>query len=117
MHFLSLLVTSLLPFMACAAKKSATDRFQEHHLKALSSTPLKLIDSSYDRLTTAPRDYSIAVLLTALEARFSCQLCRDFQPEWELLAKSWTKGDKQGESRLVYGTLDFADGKNTFQSV
>jgi oligosaccharyltransferase complex subunit gamma len=34
-----------------------------------------------------------------------------------LLAKSWTRGDKKGESRLVYGTLDFVDGKGTFQSV
>lgn len=57
------------------------------------------------------------MLLTALEARFGCQLCRDFQPEWELLAKSWTKADKKGESRLVYGTLDFTDGKGTFQSL
>jgi oligosaccharyltransferase complex subunit gamma len=44
-------------------------------------------------------------------------LCREFQPEWELLAKSWTKGDKKSESRLVYGTLDFTDGKATFQGV
>jgi oligosaccharyltransferase complex subunit gamma len=117
MRFPYALIFSLLPLAISAAKKSSGDRFQEFHSKALSSTPLKLIDSSYDRLTSAPRDYSIAVLLTALEARFGCQLCREFQPEWDLLAKSWTKGDKEGNSRLVYGTLDFADGKNTFQSV
>jgi len=78
---------------------------------------LKLDDSNYEKLTSAPRDYSVVVLLTALEPRFGCQLCRDFQPEWELLAKSWTNGDKKGESRLLYGTLDFTDGKNTFQSL
>jgi oligosaccharyltransferase complex subunit gamma len=108
---------ALLPLTGFAAKKSIVDRFQEFHSKALSSTPLKLDDSIYDQLTATPRDYSVAVLLTALEARFGCQLCQEFQPEWEILAKSWTKGDKSGESRLVYSTLDFADGKNTFQSV
>jgi len=117
MRLLSAFTWALLPFTIVSAKKPATDKFQEYHAKALSSSPLKLVDSAYDQLTASPRDYSVAVLLTALEARFGCQMCRDFQPEWELLARSWTKGDKQGESRLVYGTLDFADGKNTFQSL
>lgn len=117
MHFLKGLVVSLLPFAALAAKKPAADRFETFHSKALSSTPLKLDDTLYGKLTSAPRDYTVAVLLTALESRFGCQLCREFQPEWELLSKSWIKGDKKGESRLIYGTLDFTDGKNTFQSV
>jgi len=117
MHFLKTLIVSLLPFTALGAKKSAADKFQQFHTKALASSPLKLDDSAYDRLTSTPRDYSVAVLLTALESRFGCQLCREFQPEWDLLSKSWTKGDRKGESRLIYGTLDFSDGKNTFQSV
>ncbi|ATZ48902.1 hypothetical protein BCIN_04g01150 [Botrytis cinerea B05.10] len=117
MHFLKTLVASLLPLAALAAKKPAVDNFERYHTKSLSSTPLKLDDSVYSKLTTAPRDYSVAVLLTALETRFGCQLCREFQPEWDLLSKSWIKGDKQGESRLLYGTLDFMDGKGTFQSL
>jgi len=117
MHFLKGLVVSLLPFAALAAKKPAADKFQQFHTKALSSTPLKLEDTTYGQLTSGGRDYSVAVLLTALENRFGCQLCREFQPEWDLLSKSWTKGDKKGESRLIYGTLDFSDGKGTFQSL
>lgn len=117
MHFLKALTLSLLPLGAFAAKKASADKFEQFHSKALSSAPVKLEDATYGQLTSTPRDYSVAVLLTALEARFGCQLCRDFQPEWDLLAKSWTKGDKKGESRLVYGTLDFVDGKGTFQSV
>jgi oligosaccharyltransferase complex subunit gamma len=117
MRWLQLLTASLLPFTALAAKKSTGDRFNDFRAKAASSGSLKLDDASYAKLTKAPRDYSVAVLLTALEQRFGCQLCRDFQPEWDLLGKSWTKGDKQGESRLLFGTLDFVDGKNTFQSV
>lgn len=117
MHLLKTLVAFLLPIAALAAKKPAADNFERYHTKALSSTPLKLDDNVYSKLTSAPRDYSVAVLLTAMETRFGCQLCREFQPEWDLLSKSWTKGDKQGESRLVFGTLDFVDGRNTFQSV
>lgn len=118
MRFLSsFLSLSVLVAGTLAAKKSPAERFNEYHTKSLSSSPLKLRDVSYKSLTTAPRDYSVAVLLTALEARFGCQLCREFQPEWDLVGKSWTKGDKVGESRLLFGTLDFADGRDVFLSV
>ncbi|KAF2237413.1 oligosaccharyl transferas-like protein subunit [Viridothelium virens] len=117
MRFFQTLTALLLPVAALGAKKSTGDRFKENFGKQISSAPLKLDDDLYKQLTTAPRDYSVAVLLTALEARFGCQLCRDFQPEWEILARSWTKGDKKGDSRLLFGTLDFNDGKATFQSL
>ncbi|KAK3111744.1 oligosaccharyl transferase subunit ost3/OST6 [Teratosphaeriaceae sp. CCFEE 6253] len=120
MKLLQLLTTALLPLSAFAAKKSSSssDRFQTSYAKQLSNGgPLKLDDKIYADLTKTPRDYSVAVLLTALESRFGCNLCNEFQPDWELLAKQWTKGDKQGEGRLLFGTLDFADGKGTFQSL
>lgn len=114
MRVLQLAAAALLPLTALAAKKSPEERFSEAYAKP---QPVKVDDRSYDALTKAPRDYSVAVLLTAMDARFGCQLCHEFQPEWELLAKSWTKGDKGAESRLVFATLDFLDGKATFQSV
>jgi oligosaccharyltransferase complex subunit gamma len=117
MHFLKALIVSLVPLVALGAKKPAADKFEQFHNKALSSPVLKLDDNIYGELTSAPRDYSVVVLLTAIEARFGCQLCREFEPEWDLLGKSWNKGDKKAESRLIFGTLDFIDGKNTFQTV
>lgn len=111
------LIFALLLVPSLAAKKAPTDRFQGFHSQSLATSPLKLADSSYDKLTKGPRDYSVAVLLTALEPRFGCVMCREFQPEWDLLANSWVNGDKKGESRLIFGTLDFLDGKDTFQSV
>ncbi|KAI9836834.1 MAG: hypothetical protein M1819_000999 [Sarea resinae] len=118
MKLLQALTLCLLPIAAYAAKKPSTgDAFQDFHARSLSSSPLKLDDIAYDELTASPRDYSVAVLLTALEARFGCQLCREFQPEWDTLARSWTKGDKRGESRLLFGTLDFTDGRGTFQKL
>lgn len=112
-----LLSVSLLSAGAFGAKKSTEERFKEYHTKALSSAPVKLSDATYKDLTGVPRDYTSVVLLTALEARFGCELCRQFQPEWELLSRSWTKGDKKGESRVVFGTLDFSDGRETFVAV
>ena len=120
MKLLQAVTAALLPFSVLAAKKpsSQQDRFSTYNQQQLSAAgPVKLNDKSYNDLTKAPRDYSVAVLLTALEARFGCNLCNEFQPEWELLAKQWSRGDKSGEGRLVFGTLDFGDGKSTFQSV
>lgn len=117
MKLLGAFILSLLPLSTLAQKKSAkADRFQTFHSRALSTSGSpKLDESSYDDLIRTPRNYSAAILLTAKEDRFGCQLCREFQPEWDLLAKSWVKGDLAGESRVVFGTLDFADGKGAFQ--
>ncbi|OTB08962.1 hypothetical protein M426DRAFT_316254 [Hypoxylon sp. CI-4A] len=118
MRWLPLLLSFALPFGSLAAKKSSSvDRFTEFHKQAQASSPLKLDDKSYKKLTSVPRDYSVVVLLTALEARFGCTLCVAFQPEWDVLAKSWTKGDKNGDSRLIFGTLDFLQGRETFISL
>ena len=65
MKLLSLLTAALLPLASLAAKKPASDRFADFHAKQLAAGgAVKLSDTSYDRLTKAPRDYSVAVLLT-----------------------------------------------------
>lgn len=116
MRVSKLITLSILPLALFAARKSV-GTFEKYYERFLASAPLKLDDGSYEALTTGSRDYGVAVLLTALEARFGCALCRDFQPEWDILAKSWARGDKKGETRMLYGTLDFTDGKATFQKV
>ncbi|EHA58343.1 hypothetical protein MCOR27_002111 [Pyricularia oryzae] len=117
MRLLSFVVSSLLAVGSLAAKKPAADRFETFLAQSQTQNPIKLDDSSYRKLTRAPRDYSISILLTAMDARYGCQLCREFQPEYDLLARSWLKGDKKGDSRLIYAVLDFTDGKDTFMSL
>ncbi|KFH46838.1 Magnesium transporter protein-like protein [Hapsidospora chrysogenum ATCC 11550] len=118
MRFLqSVLSATLLVAGAFAAKKSSAERFQDFHTKSKSSVPLKLSETTYKSLTSTPRDYSAAVLLTALEARFGCQLCQEFQPQYDVLSKSWAKGDPAGDSRLLFSTLDFVDGRDIFVSL
>ena len=113
-----IITLALLPLSCFGAKKSPSGgRFDEYHARSQSSAPLRLDDASYEELTAPPRNHSMIVLLTALEARFGCQLCREFQPEWDILCKSWARGDRNGESRTLLGTLDFAEGKGTFQKV
>ncbi|KJZ72487.1 hypothetical protein HIM_08156 [Hirsutella minnesotensis 3608] len=120
MRFLSTLASAcaLVAGVLGAAQQSAEERFLDFHGRIqAASAPIKLSDASYKSITKAPRDYSVAILLTAMNTRFGCQLCQDFQPEWDLLGRSWAKGDKAGESRTLFGTLDFADGRDTFISL
>ncbi|GJN86665.1 oligosaccharyl transferase subunit ost3/OST6 [Purpureocillium lilacinum] len=111
------LVSGALAAAGSKAPKTSEQRFSEFRQLARHSSTIQLNDVSYKSLTAAPRDYSVAVLLTALDARFGCQLCREFQPEWDLVGKSWTKGDKKGEARMIFGTLDFSEGRDIFLSL
>lgn len=114
---LSSILVGLTSVLGALAASKANGAAYDKYRSQSSSAPLDLDDASYTDLTSEPRDYSVAVLLTAQEAKYGCQLCRDFQPEWNLIAKSWNKGDKHGRSRLLFGTLDFGRGKAIFQKV
>ena len=117
MRALILVAYSIWSSVQVTAKPRTSQAFPAYHSDYLSTPPLRLGDTSYDSLTAEPRNHTLIVLLTALDARFGCQLCKDFQPEWDILAKSSVKADPRGSNRVVYGTLDFADGKGTFQKV
>jgi oligosaccharyltransferase complex subunit gamma len=117
MKLLSLVSACLLSSAALAAKKPAASNFKAYHASAVSSTPIAIDDAGYERMTAAPRDYSVAILLTALEDRYGCKLCREFQPEWNIIANSWQRGDKKGETRTLFAVLDFGNGRATFTKV
>ncbi|EYE93826.1 OST3/OST6 family protein [Aspergillus ruber CBS 135680] len=113
---LSFILLSILCIVSSALASPSTDKFEQ--FQTLSRlAPIDLDDSLYDDLTSKPRDYYAAVVLTATEARFGCILCRELQPEWELIAQSWNKGSKSDELKLLFGTLDFVHGKAIFQKL
>lgn len=97
-----------------AAKPSDTfEKFQ-----SLSrSGPVDLDSASFKELTTVPRDYYAAVILTAIDARYGCIMCREFDSEWDLISRSWNKGTKLEGLKVVFGTLDFDHGKDVFQKL
>lgn len=98
-----------------AAKPSA-DKFERYQSLSRSG-PVDLDNASFKELTTAPRDYYAAVILTALDARYGCAMCREFDSEWDLLTRSWNKGTRLDGLKVVFGTLDFEHGKEVFQKV
>lgn len=98
------------------AAKPAADKFEK--FQSLSrSAPVELDSASFDELTTSPRDYYTAVILTARDARYGCLMCREFDSEWGLISRSWNKGPKLDGLKMIYGTLDFDHGRSIFQKV
>ncbi|KAJ5969843.1 hypothetical protein N7501_006091 [Penicillium viridicatum] len=95
---------------------STPDKFAKYQSLSRSG-PVDLDSASYEDLTSAPRDYYAMVILTATDPRFGCILCRDFESEWDLIARSWTKGAKPDDLKVVFGTLDFDNGKAVFQKL
>src|SRR4051794_24945062 len=87
-RFLLLLCTGLL-FAANLSEAVADDKLVKFHKQSASSRGSKgliqLNDELYDELTSAPRSYSVMVLLTALDPRFNCEACTKVQPEFELV--------------------------------
>jgi len=117
MRILRYVALAALSCTVLCAKKPAENKFNTYLAKQSSSAPFELDEKGYNELTSTPRDYSLAVLLTARDARYACSLCRSFDPEWAIIARSWQKGDPKGEHRLLLSTVDFDHGRNVFMKV
>ncbi|KAJ5150970.1 uncharacterized protein N7482_010222 [Penicillium canariense] len=108
------LLGSVIPGVLAA--KPSQDKFQKYQSLSRSG-PVDLDNAAFEELTNGPRDYYAAVILTAMDARYGCLMCREFDPEWDLIARSWNKGNKPDGLKMVFGTLDFDQGKTVFQKL
>ncbi|KAG9292054.1 hypothetical protein G9A89_017954 [Geosiphon pyriformis] len=73
---------------------------------------VELNSDLFDEFLAKPRNYSFVVLLTALDSSINCQPCREFDPEFRLVARSWQT--TKLPSRLYFGILDFKNGREIF---
>ncbi|EPS37941.1 hypothetical protein H072_8343 [Dactylellina haptotyla CBS 200.50] len=117
MRLLNLLAACASLLSVTAAQKNA-NKYQTFADLAASSKGSKgsiiLNDQLFAEVTVPPRNYTTVVLFTALDQRFGCVLCREFQPEFDLLASSWHQDHPKSDGLLI-GVLDFTVGKATFQ--
>ncbi|KAG0261471.1 oligosaccharyl transferase subunit ost3/OST6 [Mortierella polycephala] len=74
---------------------------------------IELDANAFDQAMAKPRNYSMVVLFTAMSPEFQCVPCKNFDPEYRLVAAGWSKiPDK---SQLFFGVLDFKEGQSIFQ--
>ena len=86
--------------------------------KATGLVPIESV-ADYDLIVAPPRNYSVAVLLTAVNSGVNCVPCQKFQPIYENLAKGWSKAanNKDELDSLIFSAIEFKDGKEIFQRV
>ncbi|KAJ5214794.1 hypothetical protein N7468_010473 [Penicillium chermesinum] len=98
------------------AASSSAEKLQKYQSLSRSG-PVDLDSAAFEELTSAPRDYFTAVILTAKDARYGCLMCREFDSEWNFISRSWNKGSKPDDLKMVFGTVDFDQGKAVFQKL
>ncbi|CAD6563727.1 MAG: oligosaccharyl transferase subunit ost3/OST6 [Cyphobasidiales sp. Tagirdzhanova-0007] len=91
-----------------------------HSLAAKHSGVVLLTSSLYDELLspTTPRNYSASVILTALDPKYGCVPCRQFDKEHKDVARQWwsrNKRNKNEQSRHFFAVLDFEAGQDVFR--
>ena len=119
--FLVLLLVAA-PFSGAAPKsKGGMGMKHARFLRQAKSSPNKILDlkasSDFDDLTASPRNYSISLLLTAVDSGVSCGPCLAFQPSYENLAKGFAKVKGGAPDRHMFASLEFKNGREVFQKV
>ncbi|KAI9216036.1 hypothetical protein BC828DRAFT_394347 [Blastocladiella britannica] len=93
-----------------------TLEYKQKRLSTLTASgadvvPLDL--KAFDVLTEAPRNYSIALLLTAMDPAVGCNICHQFDPEFRAAAYSWAHA-KGKTHPLHFAVVDFATGREIY---
>ncbi|KAF7725138.1 oligosaccharyl transferase subunit ost3/OST6 [Apophysomyces ossiformis] len=76
---------------------------------------IRLTSRTYEQFTEGKRNYGLVVLLTALDDHFRCVPCKEFDPEYRLVASSFQK--TKNANRVFFGHLDFKDGQSIYQKL
>ena len=125
-----LLLAATVNLTAAAASSEALDpRLAKYHtLAAKNDGVLPLTSASYDELVSLNgpagpgRNYSISVILTALNPKFGCAPCQAFDKEHREVAKQWwaksrKAGGQAAQMKHIFGVLDFEKGQEIFKRV
>jgi oligosaccharyltransferase complex subunit gamma len=111
-----LLVTCLIAYVNCYEK----DDLLAEKVEQLTEWSLKkpVIRLNFDKfkhfVKSAPRNYSIVVMLTALSTQRECQICKPANEEYQIVAQSW-RYSGQFTNSLFFAMVDFDDAPDVFK--
>jgi len=96
---------------------SLNDRVQQLlDLKARRPV-IKMTSANFlDLVRGSPRNYSVVVMFTALQAHRGCAVCNQASEEFSLVASSY-RYSQFYSSKLFFAMIDFDDGAEAFQSM
>jgi oligosaccharyltransferase complex subunit gamma len=102
----SLLILQLC-FAVSAVLAASLNAEQVKNIKTQNGI-IRLTDKTFSAIVQGPRDYSIAVLLTAEGVQYGCQFCKLVGPQYQTLAHSWREQHPDGNN-LFFAVADIAD--------
>jgi len=118
----------LLSFAVNGAKKeiekstgsgdqSLNDKVQQWLDLSQRRTVVKLSNKLFkDLVRSQPRNYSVVVMFTALQAQRGCSICKQASDEFTMLANSYRYSPFYS-SKLFFAMLDFDEASESFQSM
>ena len=117
----SLALFALMLCVATAEKKKDAGGLAEKvsQLVDLSTkkSVIKLNGNKFrDFVKSAPRNYSIIVMFTALSASRQCAICKRASDEYQLVANSY-RYSQLFSNKLFFAMVDFDEGPDVFQAM
>ena len=119
-----LLTLALFALVLCVAnaekKKDAgglADKVSQLVDLSTKKSVIKLNGNKFrDFVKSAPRNYSIIVMFTALSASRQCAICKQAADEYQLVANSY-RYSQLFSNKLFFAMVDFDEGPDVFQSM
>jgi oligosaccharyltransferase complex subunit gamma len=115
--------TKVLAGLLFASSIQAASSTTKHaqFLRQAHTSPDKILDvkgtQEFDDLIASPRNYSVSLLLTAVDSGVQCGPCTAFQPTYQNLARSYGGLKKEATSRHLFANLEFKNGREVFQKL
>jgi len=110
----------LLAYVLVCVNCYAKDDLLSEKVEQLTEWSLKkpVIRLNFDKfkhyVKSAPRNYSIVVMLTALNSQRDCQICKPANEEYQIVAQSW-RYSSQFSNKLFFAMVDFDDAPDVFK--
>jgi len=119
-----LLTLALFALVLCVAnaekKKDAgglADKVSQLVDLSTKKSVIKLNGNKFrDFVKSAPRNYTIIVMFTALSASRQCAICKQAADEYQLVANSY-RYSQLFSNKLFFAMVDFDEGPDVFQSM
>jgi len=113
-HILALFA---VPFCLAASKDASAIHDELVKLAKANNGVIKLDERTYDMLTSPKRTWSAAIQLTAMDARRRCTPCKEFDPSFREVGRSWSAVPAEHRDSHFFATLDFDNGMTVFQKL
>jgi len=113
-------VAFMVMMMAISVDSFTKDDVLTEKIEQLTEWSLKkpVVKLNYEKfkhyVKSAPRNYTIVVMLTALNPQRQCQVCKPANEEYQMLAQSW-RYSAQFSNKLFFTMVDYDDAPDVFK--